>query len=282
MARPLRLEFAGALYHITSRGDGREDIFLSDDDRLAWLDTLAQVCKRFNWVCHAYCQMTNHYHQLIETPDANLSKGMRQLNGVYTQRFNRTHGRVGHVFQGRFKAILVHKDSYLLELARYVVLNPLRAKRVRRLERWPWSSYLATCGQAAKPDWLHVDFVLAQFATQRARAIEHYVAFVHEGVRAPSVWSELQGQIYLGPKAFIEKMQALVDKQPSLTEIPRAQRRAAKRALAEFAGAHERNEAIALAYLSGQHTMSAVAAHFGVHYTTMSRLVKDYEVDQKV
>jgi len=281
MARPLRLEFAGALYHITSRGDGREDIFLSDDDRVAWLETLAEVCKRFNWVCHAYCQMTNHYHLLIETPDANLSKGMRQLNGVYTQRFNRTHARVGHVFQGRFKAVLVDKDSYLLELARYVVLNPLRAKMVRRLERWPWSSYPATCGQAAKPDWLQVDFVLAQFATQRARAIEHYVAFVHEGMRVPSVWNQLQGQIYLGPPTFIEKMQKLIDKQPSLTEIPRAQRRAAKRALAEFAGAHERNEAIALAYLSGQHTMVAIAAHFGVHYTTVSRLVKAYEVDQK-
>ena len=123
--------------------------------------------------------------------------------------------------------------------------------------------------------------MLAQFATQRARAIKHYVAFVHEGARAPSVWGELQGQIYLGPKAFIEKMQKLIDKQPSLTEIPRAQRRAAKRALAEFAGAHERNEAIALAYLSGQHTMSAVAAHFGVHYTTVSRLVKAYEADQQ-
>ena len=104
MARPLRLELAGALYHITSRGDGREDIFLSDDDRLAWFETLAQVCRRFNWVCHAYCQMTHHYyHLLIETPDANLSKGMRQLNGVYAQQFNRTHARVGHVFQGRFK-----------------------------------------------------------------------------------------------------------------------------------------------------------------------------------
>ena len=242
---------------------------------------LAEVCRRFNWICHAYCQMRHHYHLLIETPDANLSKGMRQLNGVYTQRFNRTHARVGHVFQGRFKAILVHKDSYLLELARYVVLNPLRAKMVRRLERWRWSSFPATCGQAAKPDWLQVDFVLAQFATQRARAIERYVAFVHEGARLPSVWSELQGQIYLGAPAFIEKMQALIDKQPSLMEIPRAQRRAAKRALAEFGGAHERNEAIALAYLSGQHTMSAVAAHFGVHYTTVSRLVKAYEADQR-
>ena len=281
MARPLRLELAGALYHVTSRGDGRDDTFLSDEDRIAWLETLAEVCKRFNWVCHAYCQMTNHYHMVIETPDANLSKGMRQLNGVYTQRFNRTHGRMGHVFQGRFKAILVDKDSYLLELARYVVLNPLRAKMVRRLEQWPWSSYHATCGQTAKPEWLHVDFVLAQFSAQRTRAIAKYVAFVHEGAKLPSVWSQLQGQVYLGSEAFVRKMQVLVDKKPSLTEIPRAQRRASKRALADFAGAHARNQAIALAYLSGQHTMAEIAEHFGLHYTSVSRLVKAYEADQK-
>ena len=281
MARPLRLELAGALYHVTSRGDGREDIFLSDEDRLAWLATLAEVCKRFNWVCHAYCQMTNHYHMVVETPDANLSKGMRQLNGVYTQRFNRSHQRVGHVFQGRFKAILVDKDNYLLELARYVVLNPPRAKMIRRLEQWRWSSYLATCGQAAKPAWLQVDFVLSQFSSHRARAIARYVAFVHEGAKLPSVWSQLQGQVYLGSDAFVAKMQALVDKKPALTEIPRAQRRALTRALSDYADAHTRDEAIALAYLSGQHTMAAIAEHFDVHYTTASRLVKIYEADQR-
>ena len=174
MSRPLRLELAGALYHVTSRGDGREDIYLTDDDRVAWLETFAQVCERFNWICHAYCLMGNHYHVVIETPDANLSKGMRQLNGVYTQRFNRRHQSAGHVFQGRFKAIMVDKDSYLLELARYVVLNPLRAKMVRKLEQWQWSSYLATCGQAPKPDWLQCDFILAQFCVQRASATAKY------------------------------------------------------------------------------------------------------------
>ena len=282
MARPLRLELANAFYHVTSRGDGRENIYLSDDDRIAWLETLAQVCERFNWVCHAYCQMTNHYHLVIETPDANLSKGMRQLNGVYTQRFNRSHQRVGHVFQGRFKAILVEKDSYLLELARYVVLNPLRAKMVRKLDQWPWSSYLATSGQAPKPDWLQCEFILAQFSVQRARATAKYVAFVHEGKGLPSVWAKLQGQIYLGSQVFVEKMQALVDKQPTLSEIPRAQRRALTRALSDFAQKHERDNAMALAYLSGQHPMAAIAEHFGVHYTTVSRLVKAYEENQRV
>ncbi len=281
MARPLRLELAGALYHVTSRGDGREDIYLSDDDRVAWLDNLGQVCERFNWVCHAYCQMTNHYHLVVETPEANLSKGMRQLNGVYTQLFNRSHQRVGHVFQGRFKAILVEKDSYLLELARYVVLNPLRAKMVRRLNNWPWSSYPATCGNAAKPRWLQCDFVLSQFAEQRSRAIAKYVAFVHAGRGLPSVWEQVQGQVYLGSNQFVAKMQTIVDQQPATTEVPRAQRRALVRALADFAQKHERNEAIALAYLSGQHTMASIARHFGVHYTTVSRLVKAHETLQQ-
>ena len=140
MARPLRLEFSGALYHVTSRGDGREAIFLADGDRKLFLDVFAGVSERFNWVLHAYCLMTNHYHLLVETPDANLSKGMRQLNGVYTQRFNRTYNRSGHVFQGRYKAILAQKEAYLLELARYVVLNPVRARMVRTAAEWPWSN----------------------------------------------------------------------------------------------------------------------------------------------
>jgi REP element-mobilizing transposase RayT len=280
MARPLRLEFPGALYHVTSRGNGREDIYLSDDDRQAWLDTLGAVCKRFNWVCHAYCLMGNHYHLLIETPDANLSKGMRQLNGVYTQNFNRTHDRVGHVFQGRFKGILVDKDSYLLELARYIVLNPLRAKMVKRVEQWRWSSYRATCGQVTPPSWLYSDAILAQFSPRRANAIAKYVSFVHDGKGLPSVWGQVQGQIYLGSERFVGKMQVLVDKKPSLAEIPKTQRRALKRELSGFASAHERDEAIALAFLSGQHTMAAIAEHFDVHYTTVSRLVKAYEADR--
>jgi REP element-mobilizing transposase RayT len=132
MARPLRLEFAGALYHVTARGNERRSIFLgdADGDRAAFLGILGETCDRFNWICHAYCLMTNHYHLLLETPDANLSKGMRQLNGVYTQYVNRAHGRVGHLFEGRFKAILVERERYLLELARYVVLNPVRAGMV--------------------------------------------------------------------------------------------------------------------------------------------------------
>jgi putative transposase len=280
MARPLRLEFAGALYHVTSRGDGREDIYLSDEDRLVWLETFAAVCSRFNWVCHAYCLMSNHYHLMVETPDANLSIGMRQLNGVYTQRFNRSHRRVGHVFQGRFKAILVDKESYLLELSRYVVLNPLRAKMVRKLESYPWSSYLATCGEVSAPAWLHVDAMLSLFGSQRARAIARYVEFVHEGRNLPSVWSALQSQIYMGSEAFLKRMQKLIEEKPTVSEVPKAQQRASAKALKDFAKKFPRDEAIARAYLSGHHTMASIAEHFHVHYTTVSRLVKAFEVAQ--
>lgn len=130
MARPLRIEYPGAVYHITSRGNEKKTIFRSDKDRVDFLDTLQDVNSRYNWICHAYCLMGNHYHLLIETPDANLSIGMRQLNGVYTQSFNGRRKRTGHLFQGRYKAILIQKDSHLLEVCRYVVLNPVRAGMV--------------------------------------------------------------------------------------------------------------------------------------------------------
>ncbi len=184
MARPLRLEFAGALYHITARGNERRAIFLgnADDDRVAFLDTLGRTCERFNWICHAYCLMTNHYYLLIETPDANLSTGMRQLNGVYTQYVNRTHGRVGHLFQGRFKGILVEKDSYLLEFARYVVLNPVRAGLVSRPEEWPWSSYRATTGEQNASPFLETDWLLRAFADSRPQTVAGYRRFVAEGM----------------------------------------------------------------------------------------------------
>ena len=137
MARPLRIEFPGALYHVTSRGNGGDATYVDNEDRKQWLAVLDHVCERFSWTTHAYCQMGNHYHLLVETPDGNLGQGMRQMNGVYTQRFNRRHGRAGHVFQGRYKSILVQKDAYLLELSRYIVLNPVRARLVRSAKDWP-------------------------------------------------------------------------------------------------------------------------------------------------
>ena len=209
MARPLRLEIPGSVYHVTSRGDRREPIYDDDDDRTRWLEVVSQVCDRFNWRVHAYCQMDNHYHVVIETPDANLSKGMRQLNGVYTQYYNRRHNRVGHVYQGRYKAILVEKEAYLLELCRYVVLNPIRAHMIKDMGDWSWSSYLAMTGKTSAPDWLETDWLLGHFSLQRKRAMSKYIDFVREGIGLPAVWDNLSQQIFLGGEKFINKHQKL-------------------------------------------------------------------------
>lgn len=219
MARPLRLEFPGALYHITSRGNARQDIFLDDEDRILFLNLIAREAEQQKWSCYAYCLMSNHYHLMLETPESNLISGMRRLNGVYTQKFNRRHGRVGHLFQGRYKSIVVDRENYLLELCRYVVLNPVRAGVVNKPGDWRWSSYLATVGEVEKPDWLHADRILGQFNGFREKAKEAYKRFVLEGVGGQSPWTKLQGQIWLGSREFLERMGKLVEKR-DLEEVP--------------------------------------------------------------
>lgn len=274
MARPLRIEFAGAVYHVTSRGDGRDDIYIEHQDRKLWLDVLGQVCERFNWVIHAYCQMTNHYHLLVETPDANLAKGMRQLNGVYTQRFNQTHNRVGHVFQGRYKAILVQKDAYLLELSRYIVLNPMRARMVHTARDWLWSNYRATAGMTTAHKWLETDWILAAFAERKPEAQTAYRQFVTQGKGQPSPWEDLKNQIYLGSEAFVKAMQGKVDGNQHLSEIPKIQRRPVAQPLTWYFQNHNhRDTAIVEAFRSGGYSMRVIGDHVGLHYSRISRII---------
>ncbi len=213
MTRPLRLEFPGAVYHLTARGDRRGDIFLGDADRLTFLDLLAKEVRQQHWRLYAYCLLGNHYHLLIETPEGNLVDGMRRLNGVYTQTFNRRHDRVGHVLQGRYKSILVDKDAYLLELSRYIVLNPLRAGMVQRIEDWPWSSYAVTAGKRAAPDWLDAEWIVMQFGTDPMAARAAYRRFVRAGKDRASPWDALRSQIYLGEDEFLERMEKIVSEQ---------------------------------------------------------------------
>ena len=277
MARPLRLEFSGALYHITSCGDRREDIYDDDADRQAFLSVLNSVCDTYNWVCHAYCLMGNHYDLLIETPDANLSKGMRQLNGVYTQNYNRTHGRGGHVFQGRYKAILVEKERYLLELARYIILNPVRAGMVRSARDWRWSSYRATAGQTKGIACLDIDWILAAFGKRKKVAIERYRKFISAGKGQPSPWASVQNQVYLGGESFVENMQSLIDGSKALSEVPSSQRRPKPKKLKYYkTSSHDRNSAIVSAYQSGGYTMKEIGEYFGVHYSTVSGIIKNH------
>ncbi|MBC7220921.1 transposase [Candidatus Bipolaricaulota bacterium] len=272
MARPLRIEYPGALYHVTSRGNARQEVFRDDVDRRRFLEVLSQVIERFGWLCHAYCLMPNHYHLLIETPQPNLSRGMRQLNGVYTQAFNRRHRRVGHLFGGRFKAIVVEKESYLLELARYVVLNPVRAGRTRAAKDWLWSSYRATAGLSPVPSFLTTEGILSQFARSRTKAQEAYRRFVSLG-KGARPWEELRGQIYLGSEEFI---QALPKEARGLSEVPRAQRSGVRPSLEELLGENA-GEGMVAAYRTHRYTMREIAEFLGVHYATVSRRIRRYE-----
>lgn len=280
MTRPLRLEYPGAVYHVTSRGNARADIYLDDADRAEFLAIFSDTVKRYNWLCHAYCLMDNHYHLLIETIEPNLSLGMRHLNGVYTQNFNRRHDRVGHIFQGRFKSIIVEKGPHLLELCRYIVLNPIKAGMVKTTEEWPWSSYLATAGISKAADFLTCAWLWRQFAGKRAEAIRRYLEFVREasGPGGISPWEKLQGQIFFGGKQFVSKMQEKLGEKKQVGEIPRAQRHPGRPSLPELfdkaATKGERNMKIAAAHQDYAYTMQQIARHLGIHYTTVSRAVK--------
>lgn len=278
MARPLRIEFAGALYHVTARGNAQQDIYGNDDDRQQFLTLLSHTVERFDWYCHAYCLMDNHYHLLIETGTPTLSRGMKFFNGTYTQYFNRQHKRVGHVFQGRYKAILVQKESYLLELARYIALNPVRAQMVRSAKDWPWSSYRATAGQEEAAACLTTDWVLAGFAKTRNVAQQRYRDFVQQGKGQPAPWQQLRNQIYLGDDNFVDSMQCKLNPEQSLKDIPKKQKQAAVKPLTYFAERYpSRDESMAQAYLSGHYTLEQVGEHFGVSYATVSRAVKQQE-----
>ena len=277
MARPLRLEYEGALYHITSRGNTRESIFLDDRDRARFLVLLGDAIKRYGWICHAYCLMSNHYHLLIETPDANLSRGMQFLNGVYTQWFNRQHERVGHLFQGRFKGILVEKESHLLELARYIVLNPVRAKMVRSVRDWPWSSYRATSGQVDVPDFLTIDWILSQFDLDQGSAIRAYRKFVRQG-RGIAVWEELQAGVFLGTDSFMDQLRPLFKEKPLDPDYRKRERFAARPSLEElFAGVSDkatRNERIYQAVRVYHYTLKEVGDFVGLLYSSISMIAK--------
>lgn len=288
MARPLRIEFPGAVYHITCRGNAKQSIYLDEKDRSNFLEVLTLVVERFNWLCHAYCLMENHYHLIIETPEGNLSRGMRQLNGVYTQSFNRRHNRVGHLFQGRFKALLVEKESYLLTLCRYVVLNPVRAGLVKRPEEWKWSSYRATAGEERRPSFLTVEWILSQFGSNESEAKKEYKQFVLDGIEEDFPGDALRGQILLGTERFIKKLSEILKEREKIKEIPRIQRYATRPSLDEIFSNKTKlrdrrikEEIIYSAYTHYGYTLKEIAEYLGVHYATISRAIKRVEEKRK-
>jgi REP element-mobilizing transposase RayT len=280
MARPLRIELPGAVYHVTSRGNARLPIFENNGDKKLFLFLLNQVVDHYHWLCHGYCLMDNHYHLLIETVEANLSIGMRQLNGTYTQSFNRFHNRVGHLFQGRFKSIIVERDTYLLELCRYIVLNPVRALMVSSPGKYSWSSYKATAGLIKSPTFLTIEWILKHFGSSKQEAQKQYRSFVGAGIDQPSPWESLKAQCLLGGEQFIGSLKQSLTKSQKLSEIPKKQRFFSRPNLSELFNSNclrskiERNQAIQQAFFTHRYTQTEIAAHLGMHYSTISRLLR--------
>lgn len=280
MARPLRIEYPGAVYHVISRGNARQDIFRDDRDRRHFLKTLSRAVQDYNFLFHAYCLMNNHYHLLVETPDANLSVGMRQINGPYTQFFNRRHETVGHLFQGRYKAILVEKERYLMELCRYVVLNPVRGGRVQLPAEWKWSSYQATAGKTKVPDFLETDWILSFFSREdRTLAQNKYERFVLRGMeQGDALRAAMKRNTILGSSDFIERFQEALKEKTSVTEIPRKERFQARPSLENLfstAGTRrQRNRLIRDAHVGHGYLMKEIADHLGIHYSTVSKALR--------
>lgn len=279
MARPLRIQYPGAVYHVTSRGNERKDIFKDTQDRKGFLDTLARANKRYKWICHAYCLMNNHYHLLIETLAGNLAIGMRQLNGVYTQAFNRRHRRSGHLLQGRYKAILIQKESHLLEVCRYVVLNPVRAAMVEGPDGWAWSSYRATAGRVKPHLCLTREWILGQFGRRRLGAERKYRSFVKAGTGRETIWKEVKGQSLLGDEGFAGRLLHYVRGHEAIPEIPKSQRFLHRPELdnvftkALLLDREKRDRKIVEAVERHGYRQREIADYLGMHFTSISRIV---------
>lgn len=260
---------AGGIVHVTARGNNRAAILPTAEHRDRFEATLGRVVERYSWICHAYVVMDNHYHLLIETPLPNLSVGMRQLNGLYAQWFNRRHNRSGHVFEGRFKSIAVERDEHFLEAARYIVLNPVRTVRPRRFVDWRWSSYQATAGLARCPRFLTVAGVLGALGSERGIAQQRYREFVAERIER-SLHERLVGEIYLGDDEFIRD---LMPEEP-LAEVPRVQWQPLRPSLTMLC-----DEPVGLltAYRTYGYRLRQIADHLGVHPATVSRTLARLE-----
>ncbi len=223
MARPLRVEYPGAYYHVINRGNGGEKIFKNDRDKEKFLEYLATAVQRFSVIVHTYCLMDNHFHLLLQTQDANLSKAIQWLNVSYATYFNKKRQRSGHLFQGRFKAVLVDADEYLEQLSRYIHLNPVQAKIVAKPMDYPWSSYPAFVGKTKNPEWLTTGEILSHFEKRRSTAIKKYKSFIEEvDIDAlDDLHKETFGGFILGNIPFIKWVQkAFLASRENTQEIP--------------------------------------------------------------
>ena len=277
MSRPLRVLYEGALYHVIARGDNKKKIFLDDTDRRKFLFWLEDVVKTHNLVVYAYCLMDNHYHLLVETPDANLPAAMRDLNGNYSQWFNARHSRVGHLFGGRYKSFLIEKETYLLAVARYIVLNAVKAGLVDHPSKWKWSSFKATAGLSKTPHWLSVDWLLGNFSKKRPQAQRAYREFVVEGIDAPNPYDELEHDFILGSPQFVHWIwDNHTAGSEDLKDYPRAQRIVGRPTLKDLftpgMTKQRRDDAIVFARVRCGYLASEIARHLGLERSVVGKI----------
>ncbi len=277
MARPLRIEFPGAVYHVATRGDA--PVFADDEDREAMLALIAQAAQRFDAQVLAYGLGREHYELLLFTRQANLSRLMRHLNGVYTQAHNRRHGQIGHVFQGRFKAVLVDREHLLLDACRYVELIGRRVGLAASPAAWRWSSLQAHAGLVPAPAWLEVEGLwtnvlgrVPQNAADRRKAAQRYQAMV-EAEPDLDIWGQLRQQIFLGDAAFVQR---------TVRQSERPARSTRPRRWGDWLKAcSSREEALYRAHTEGGQSMTALARELGLSVSRVSRLISCHERQQR-
>ncbi len=273
MARPVRIEYPGAYYYISSKGMDEKSIFKDVKDKQEFLQILQDVIGRMQWEVFAYNLMPDSFQLFIKTPKPNLSKGMRQLNGIYTQRYNVKYESQGNIFHGRFKAVLVEEQSFA-DVARHVVHVPILKRKARKLDKWKWSSYQATIGASEAPEWLNTTAVLAHFGKQKKRAQTAFTKALAVTDKDFDIIQSVKGQILLGSDTFVAKWK----KQLATGKVmDKARQRKAKKVkpLSDF-GKRFKNikTAMVKAYETGNYTLDQIGSHFGVHYSTVSRTVK--------
>jgi REP element-mobilizing transposase RayT len=306
MARPLRIEYEGALYHIAARGNEKNPVYRDVEDYNKFLKILSDLPQRYGVIIHGYVLMGNHYHLLIETPKGNIARAMHYLNTTYTGYFNRKYKRAGHLFQGRYKGLLIEKERYLLSVSRYIHLNPVRAKVVGRPEAYKWSSYPEYIGRVKKKEWLTHDWILRQYNRNEAKARSLYKKFLEEGVKLKdNPFEDIKAGVILGSEGFIDEIKKKINlkkhreipesrkliKEIQYKDVIRAVSKRFKIHEEEIRGAGRRNNLarkICLYYLRRLTDMSneEISGFFGIGYTavsqTVSRLKKDMEKDKEL
>ncbi len=279
MARPLRIQYPGAMYHIISRGIARMTIFHNEKDWRKFIQFMERVIKKYNWTCHAYCLMGTHYHLFLETPDANMVPGMKQLNQFYSQFYNWKYQRIGPVLQGRYKAWLVEREEKFLDNCRYIVNNPVEAKIVEHPADWPWSSFRTTRGIEKVPGYLETGFLLRQFSPSRKKAQIMYENFVLAGIGTETPLKEAKNQIFLGSDSFIAEAMQHVDCNDEMNNVPKVQKLAGRPTLeeifvnAETTSKKNRNQLILTAHDTYAYTQREIGEHLKLHPGYISRII---------